>query len=129
MTAEAKLDKEFSLFIRLRAVNYSGYGNCFTCGKLIHYKDGHCGHFISRRHKATRWHEQNCALQCIACNLFNQGRQFEFARAIDKLWGGGTADKLLALSRTVCKRGDFEFKEMAKYYQRQAKLKLAELKD
>jgi hypothetical protein len=112
----AKLDKAFSEFIRKRDSNEDGYGKCITCGKTIHYKDGHCGHFISRRHRSTRWDEQNTALQCVACNSFNQGRQFEFGREIDKRYGSGTADRLLAKSRVTCKRGSFEIGVMTEHY-------------
>ena len=125
---EAKLDKAFSIYIRYRDTNAEGYGACWTCGKIIHFKDGHCGHFISRRHKATRWNEQNCGLQCVADNLFNQGKQFEFAREIDKRYGKGTADKLLLLSRGTCKYGKFEYEQLTKYYRDKAN-ELKKLKD
>lgn len=110
------LDKAFSLFIRERDTDAQGYGRCCTCGKTIHLKEGHCGHFISRRHLATRWDEENCALQCAGCNLFNQGRQFEFSRYIDKKYGQGTADKILARSRMTKKYGKFEFDILKRHY-------------
>lgn len=124
---EAKLDKAFSLFIRERDTNADGYGACWTCGKLIHIKDGHCGHFISRRHKATRWNEQNTGLQCYYCNMRDQGRQFQFSIEINKKYGAGTSDKLLALSRGTCKYGKFEYEQLAKHYTEETK-KLKKLK-
>lgn len=111
-----KLDAVFSIFIRYRDSNESGVGKCCTCGKWIEIKYGHCGHYISRRHKATRWDEQNCALQCVACNIFNQGRQYEFGLFIDKKYGEGTATKLLIKSKSTDKRGSFEIDIMEKHY-------------
>lgn len=122
------LDKYFSIWIRMRDSDDKGYGKCFTCNKILHFKDAHCGHFISRRHMATRFNEQNCGLQCPACNLFNQGRQFEFGIEIDRRYGKGTADKLLVLSRMTCKRGKFEIETMTEYYKGEV-LKLRKLKN
>ena len=75
-----ELDKWFSLYIRLRDSNEYGIVQCFTCGKIGHYKKGgmQCGHFQSRRHHATRWNEQNCQVQCVKCNMFEQGEQWKF---------------------------------------------------
>ena len=66
-----ELDKWFSLYIRLRDAE-QGIAQCFTCGKIDHYKRLQCGHFQSRRHHATRWNEQNCQVQCVKCNMFEQ---------------------------------------------------------
>lgn len=105
----------FSLFIRLRDTK-DGYGKCCTCGKLIHYKDGHAGHFISRRHLNTKYDEKNVALQCVGCNTYQQGRQYEFSIYVDKRWGKGTAEELLVKSRQLKKMTEFEVKELIKEY-------------
>ena len=110
-----KLDRVFSLFIRQRD-SKNGFGNCCTCGKLVDIKEAHCGHFISRRHQATRFNEKNCALQCVACNTFNQGRQYEFGIYIDKRWGEGTAEKLLIESRQTVKRSKLDIDVLTNYY-------------
>lgn len=115
------LDNAFSLYIRLKNVDSTGYGRCCTSGKRIHYTKGHCGHFISRRHLSTRWDERNCALQSVSDNIFNQGKQFEFGLYIDKKYGAGTSTKLLALSRVTSHIGQFEINELAKYYRKEVK--------
>lgn len=94
----AELDKVFSLFIRARDMDDEGVSSCITCGKMMTLKTSQCGHFISRIHYATRWEEKNCAAQCYACNMHNQGRQYEFGLAIDEKYGVGTAQKLLIQS-------------------------------
>jgi len=68
-----ELDKWFSLYIRLRDANEYGYTQCFTCGKVGHYKTGGMqnGHFQSRKHLSTRFDEDNCQVQCIKCNMFS----------------------------------------------------------
>lgn len=100
----ADLDKVFSLFIRARDMNEEGVSSCVTCGKLMTLKTSQCGHFISRRHYATRWEEKNCAAQCVGCNMYQQGKQYEFGLAIDERYGVGTSWKLLIQSKNTFKK-------------------------
>lgn len=116
-----RLDKIFSLFIRLRDSDEFGYGNCVTCNKKVYYKEAHCGHFMSRRHLSTRWDEDNCALQCVACNLFNQGRQYEFSLYL----GRKRAEYLLNKSRQTVKFTKSDYLELINKY----KLKVKELEN
>jgi hypothetical protein len=106
-----ELDKWFSLFVRLRDVDAFGNVTCFTCGKYSNYKVGmQCGHFQSRKHYSTRWNEKNCEVQCVSCNMFNQGEQFKFAIKIDQKHGEGTAMQLEQEARKTVKlmRSDYE---------------------
>lgn len=114
--AENKLWKWFSLWIRLRDTDENGYGKCITCGRVIHYKKGDCGHGIPRQHKATKYNEMNNSLQCKPCNGFEGGKREVFKQRVDERWGPGTWDKLELMSRSVCKRGAFEYEVMATYY-------------
>jgi len=116
-----KLDRAFSLYIRTRDSDENGYGKCCTCGKRLHITESHCGHFISRRHMATRFNEQNTAIQCPRCNTFNQGRQYEFSLYIEGKYGEDVPNRLLLLSRGVSKLGKFEIDEMTKYYKQKVK--------
>jgi len=100
----ADLDKVFSIFIRLRDIDADGFSYCVTCGKPMTLKTSQCGHFISRRHFATRWEEKNCAAQCVGCNIYTQGKQYEFGLAIDERFGVGTAQKLLIQSKNKFKK-------------------------
>ena len=100
----ADLDKVFSLFIRARDMNEEGVSFCVTCKKPMTLKTSQCGHFISRIHYATRWEEKNCAAQCVACNMFKQGKQYEFGLAIDEKYGAGTSWKLLIQSKNTFKK-------------------------
>lgn len=49
---------------------------------------------MSRRHNILRYRDENTAAQCYGCNVMSQGRQYEFAIAIDELYGEGTAKSL-----------------------------------
>lgn len=124
MATDDKLWKVFSVYIRLRDANEQGYCVCCTSGQLIHWKDCDAGHFISRRHLATKYHEQNVHAQRRFDNRFSSGNQFQYALFIDKKYGKGTAEKLLALSRQRKSLSKFEIDELTKYY----KEKIEELK-
>jgi hypothetical protein len=112
-----ELDKWFSLYIRLRdAMPVSGLVQCFTSNRAYHYKSLHAGHFMSRRHIATRWNEQNVQSQSAADNLFGQGEQFKFGLNLDAKYGEGTAEELQVLAHTKCKMSRVDYEEKIKYY-------------
>jgi hypothetical protein len=120
--AKAKADKYFSQYIRLKH-SINGVCECVTCGERFDWKRIHCGHFMSRRYQATRFDEKNCAPQCVSCNTYHQGRQFRFAKWIDKTYGDGTADSLEQKSKMLCKRTKQDYEYIAGEY----KNKLPEL--
>ena len=110
------LDKVFSLYIRLRYASKDGIVKCFTCDKTAHYKKMHAGHFMSRKHHATRWNEDNVQVQCPKCNLFGQGEQYAFGKLLDIRIAEGKAEELQELSRTTVKYMRFEYEDMIKHY-------------
>jgi hypothetical protein len=95
-----ELDKWFSLYIRLREATDEGLVQCFTCGKVRYLQSTVCtvDTFMSRRHIATRFDEQNCQVQCAGCN-WKFGEQFKFSLALDSKYGKGTAEDLLHKAR------------------------------
>ena len=115
-----ELDTIFSIYIRLRSANEYGMCQCFTCGKVGHYKTGGMqnGHFQSRKHMATRFHEDNCQVQCIKCNMFSQGEQFKFGLNLDSKYGEGTAEELEYLARTIHKVSRVEYEQQITYYKK-----------
>lgn len=64
-----KLDKEFSLYIRLRDSRPYGYKafKCISCGQIKPYDQADCGHFIGRTHMSVRFDELDCNAECRAC--------------------------------------------------------------
>ena len=110
-TLITKLDKVFSEYIRRRYAK-NDIATCVTCGKKDHWKKLQAGHFMSRKHYATRWDEDNVEVQCSACNVFRYGEQYLFAKYL----GTEKADMLLAKSRETVKFPDWEIQEMIDLY-------------
>jgi len=119
-----KVDEWFSKCIRYRAADSKGYAECFTCHTRHHVGHLHCGHFASRRHMATRWHDPadgigNTAPQCIACNLYDQGRQWYFGQRIDSLKRGRAAE-IMRLAKDNRPYPIAELRELHDRYKREA---------
>ena len=111
-----KLDKIFSQYIRLReSKNHNS--ECFTCGKVDHWKKLQNGHFMSMKHLSTRWDETNCQVQCAGCNVFRYGEQYKFSVGLNAKYGDGTADAMLQKSRQTLKIDNAELEAKIKYYQ------------
>ena len=115
---EAKADRVFSQYIRLRNADNNGIVHCFTCGKPLKWRghggnDGsaaHCGHYIKRTKRALRFNEINCQVQCLRCNNFLHGNDGVFRRNLVYKYG---EEKILYLEAQGCKTirrkaGDYE---------------------
>ena len=114
-----KLDKVFSLYIRNRYAK-NGKAKCFTCGKIDDVSRLHAGHFMSRKHYATRWDDVNVQVQCPKCNLFGQGEQYIFGLNLDIKYGKGTAEELQQKARNTVKLSNDDLNEMILKYKQYA---------
>lgn len=112
-----ELDNWFSLYIRLRDATDEGLVECFTCGKVAHYKKGmQNGHFQSRRHLATRFDETNCQTQCVGCNMFKAGEQFKFHINLNAKYGEDTSINLQHKAMQSVKITRVDYEEKISYY-------------
>jgi len=110
-TIITKLDNIFSQYIRLR-YSKNEISECVTCGKQDHWKKLQAGHFISRKHYATRFDEDNVQVQCSGCNVFRYGEQYLFSKYL----GVDLSEELLMKSRKIQKFSDNELLEMIELY-------------
>lgn len=110
-----KLDKVFSLYIRLRYAK-NEIAQCFTCGKKDHYKRLQCGHFQSRKHYSTRYDEINCQVQCVKCNVFRYGEQFVFGKNLDMEFGKGCSESLFYKAKETVKYSTSDLNELITKY-------------
>jgi 5-methylcytosine-specific restriction endonuclease McrA len=110
-TIITKLDNIFSQYIRLR-YSKNEISKCVTCGKQDHWKKLQAGHFVSRKHYATRWDEDNVQVQCSGCNVFRYGEQYLFSKYL----GVDLSEELLIRSRKIQKFTDNELLDMIELY-------------
>tara|TARA_R100000654_G_scaffold60963_1_gene87826 strand:- start:295 stop:666 length:372 start_codon:yes stop_codon:yes gene_type:complete len=110
-----KLDKVFSMYIRTRHAK-NEIVECVTCGVKKHFSEMDAGHFVSRRHYATRWTSSNCHVQCKKCNNWGAGESYLMGKYIDKTYGEGTADELITMSRQIKKFSNQDLEDLIKQY-------------
>ena len=115
---KAKLDRVFSLFIRLRdSKQFDGeYFRCISCGKIKPYAQADCGHYINRSIMATRYDEINCNAQCRTCNRFTEGNIQDYRKGLIQKYGIGRVEMLELKKHNTAKYSDAIYNELIKYY-------------
>jgi hypothetical protein len=122
-----KLDEVFSKYIRLKYSDEHGYCRCISCGKVHFWKQIQNGHYMSRRHLSTRWSEDNCRPQCVACNIFNQGEAQMYRRNLVAEIGEERVTWIETYAHTTAKEyGEIEYNELIKYYTARVEMLLRE---
>ena len=116
-----KLDKVFSLYIRLRDAMPSGYVKCISCGQIKRFDDVDCGHFHSRRNMSTRYDEENCNAECRYCNRFSADHLIGYQRNLIQKIGQGHFDLLNVRAHSAKHYMDFELDGMIKHYTKEVK--------
>lgn len=111
-----KLDRTFSIYIRLRDVMSSGYVRCISCGQIKKFEDVDCGHFHSRRHMATRYDEDNCHAECKFCNRFSADHLIAYQRNLIQKIGQQRFDVLNIKAHSTCHYMDSELNQMIAHY-------------
>jgi hypothetical protein len=115
----AKVDKLFSLYIRMSHADEEGFVRCVTCGKKMPWRESQCGHWIKRGHHATRWHPMNAYPQCAGDNLYKNGLQDEMALHIQRVHGPETLEELIRLKHTTRKWSVPELRELIEQLEEQ----------
>lgn len=111
-----KLDRLFSLYIRLRDAMPNGYVRCISCGKIKTFDDVDCGHFYSRTHMSTRFDEDNCNAECKFCNRFSADHLIAYQTNLIRKIGISRFEKLGLKAKSTCHWLDSELEERIKYY-------------
>ena len=76
---------------------------CYTCGKYDKGATMHAGHYISRRHNATLFDEDNVHAQCAGCNMFRNGEPHIYTERIISENGQEFLLRLIAKSKETKK--------------------------
>lgn len=118
---KAKLDRVFSLYIRLRDGFSNGTFVCVSCGQIKPISEADCGHYINRKHMSTRFSEVNCNAQCRKCNRFDEGNIQGYRRGLIRKYGEQRVLLLEAEKGTTRQYSDFEYKVLIKHYTEEIK--------
>lgn len=122
-----KLDKEFSLFIRLRDTMPNGMFRCISCGSIKPFEQADCGHYINRQHMSTRYNEMNCNAQCRKCNRFMEGNMQGYRKGLVEKYGEREVILLESMKNQTRKYSQFEYEELIKHYKKLNELRKKDL--
>lgn len=111
-----KLDKVFSLYIRLRDTMPGGYFRCISCGQVKPFRMADCGHYHSRRNMSVRYDEDNAHAECSYCNRFKSDHLIGYRENLIRKIGQQRFDFLAWKANRTKKYTDFELNELIKYY-------------
>lgn len=117
-TLVRKLDGVFSEYIRLRDSRQFGYRafRCISCGQIKPYEKADCGHFISRKHMATRFDESNCNAECSYCNRFSADHLIAYQENLKRKIGENRFNLLMARGHMTKKWSAYELEILIKHY-------------
>ena len=95
-----KADTLTSQYIRQKYSDHAGNVTCITCGKVLHWKDSHCAHYIERAAKATRWLEENLKPACPSCNVYRKEfHKREYTLVMVDLYGRDFVEELKVIGK------------------------------
>ena len=116
--AVQRLDKVFSLYIRLRDSRAYGFRafRCISCGRIKSFEYADCGHYYSRRNMATRFDEDNCHAECSYCNRFSADHLIAYRLNLVRKIGEQRFALLGVKSKAVRKWSVWELEELTKHY-------------
>lgn len=122
-TLEKKLDKIFSLYIRLRDSKdfQHKYFRCISCGEVKPFEKADCGHYFSRKNQSTKYSEVNCHAECSGCNRFKADHLHGYHDNLLKKIGQERFDLLQWESNQTKKYTEFELETLIEYYTKKVK--------
>ncbi len=110
----------FSKYIRLRdsllTTGGESYCVCISCGETV--DNIQSGHFMSRKHNSTRYHEKNVNGQCPKCNCFDKNSLLKYRRAIIERYGEKYDEVLEHLASQPKSWMKWELEEKIQHYKR-----------
>ena len=114
--AKARADTAMSRYIRTKYAS-NGMVRCITCGVIKPITEMHCAHFISRKHEATRFLEENCHPACPSCNTFHQEEHMRrYTLFMLDTYGRDFIDQLDTKSKEIIRRRVEDYLEIEAYY-------------
>jgi len=112
-----KLWKIFSEYIRRRDADENGMVKCFTCPKIMHWKESQAGHYIPQSIALSLvFHEKNVHAQCAGDNLYKRGNLTVYAIELQKRYGPGILEELQSMRQENFRYTRVDYDEMISVY-------------
>jgi hypothetical protein len=105
----------FSKFIRLRDKDKP----CISCDRIVN--NYHAGHYITRKYKYIKFHEDNVHKQCAYCNTFLEGNSADYRKNLIKKIGLEKVEYLEMNKGMLSFRSKSDYKEMIEHYKSKVK--------
>lgn len=106
----------FSQVVRRSAADEGGTVECYTCRKLMFWKDAHAGHFVPGRTNAVLLNPEVVRPQCPVCNIWRGGAYHDYTlRMIDEV-GRQKVNELMALRHQTVKFTRSDLIEKIEHY-------------
>ena len=99
-----------SEWIRRKDADEGGTVACYTCGKLLHWKEAHAAHFVGGRTGSVLLDPRILRVGCYRCNVLLHGNYHQFTlKMIDEV-GREKTEEYLSLKNQTKKwdRSDLE---------------------
>lgn len=93
----------FSKYIRLKYADKNGMVECYTCGKVIEWKQSQAGHGLGGRKNGILFMEELVRTQCPGCNLWGGGKYSIFTQKLIEEYGPDKYFELVKKSNQVVK--------------------------
>lgn len=120
---QKQLDDIFSEYVRRLHADANGAVQCVTCGIYRRWNDRmDAGHFIIRKHMATRYDIYNVFPQCKECNRELNGNIGRFTEYLIRCFGKNIVEELKEKEKIILYR--YPYKEKMEEF----RFKLSQLK-
>lgn len=112
-----KLWKLVSEWVRRSSSDQGGTCSCYTCGKLMFWKESHAGHAIPGRTNSVLFDTEVIRVQCPPCNIWGGGQYHVFATNLIKENSMEWWEAKLEAARRTVKYTQADIEEMIRTYQ------------
>ena len=102
------------MFVRQGGHVVSALNRCYTCGKLAHWKELQCGHYIHGDN--LDFELDNLRPQCPRCNKWLHGNGAIYAEKLVREIGIDRVERLRRLSKQVRKYTRDELEDLIRKY-------------
>lgn len=119
--AKKRAWKAFSQYIRQKYADENGFVKCYTCDKVLHYKEMQAGHGIGGRNNAVLFMEEIVRPQERGCNIYGRGKYSIFTEKLMRELGAEEYFEIIKRSNRIVQYKTNDYLEIEKKYKEKLK--------